>query len=491
MPESSDASGLPRQDAEIRPHRSRLVTWSSEVTTGRARTAALRDIGGVTSDAHATRVIHELELTYEELSVAEEELRAQNEDLIVARSALDAERLRYRELFEQAPIPYVITDNMGTIRRANLAAGSLLRCRIEFLRNKPLTVFTRGASRRRLRELLGSLSGDDDHVTLRFNLVARGKKVVPVEATTNVARDRHGRIQDIRWLFADLRPRRRLERARRARTTGLETLVAERTSELERSQRVKEQLVATVSHELRTPLAAVAGYTEILTLGLRGDLNDAQRMDLARIHRASEHMARVVEDLLNYSAISAGQAVVDIQDTVLSDELRAVADLIADRAIERDVRFTLAEPAESVIVRADPERLRQIMLNLIGNAVKYTPRGGTVVVRPRVDGRDVFIEVVDDGPGVPRENHESIFEPFVRLSRDKLSPGTGLGLAISRTMARAMGGDVTLAKELAVGSCFTLRLPGSTRFAARPAGRTLRIALDLSSAGRRWPIATS
>jgi signal transduction histidine kinase len=144
-----------------------------------------------------------------------------------------------------------------------------------------------------------------------------------------------------------------------------------------------------------------------------------------------------------------------------------------------------------VIVRADPERLRQIMLNLIGNAVKYTPRGGTVVVRPRVDGRDVFIEVVDDGPGVPRENHESIFEPFVRLSRDKLSPGTGLGLAISRTMARAMGGDVTLAKELAVGSCFTLRLPGSTRFAARPAGRTLRIALDLSSAGRRWPIATS
>jgi signal transduction histidine kinase len=142
---------------------------------------------------------------------------------------------------------------------------------------------------------------------------------------------------------------------------------------------------------------------------------------------------------------------------------------VSHQAGERGVTLTIAEPDASIVIRADPERFRQIVLNLVGNAVKFTPPGGTVNVQQSLTDHDVIIQVRDTGRGIPRENHEMIFEPFVRLPRDRLTPGTGLGLAISREMARAMGGDLTLSGDIDVGSCFELRLPLSTRLAGEGA----------------------
>lgn len=220
-----------------------------------------------------------------------------------------------------------------------------------------------------------------------------------------------------------------------------------------------------MSHELRTPLGAIAGFTELLSLGARGSLTEEQQEDVRRIHGAYEHMSRVVEDLLSFNRIAAGTLALDIQDVDVGDLLRAVQELIGHQAVERGVSLTSDDLVGTQTVRADPHRLRQILLNLVGNAVKYTPSGGSVHIQATATTTDALIEIEDTGPGIPASEQASIFDPFIRLLHDKAAPGSGLGLAISREMARAIGGDVTVASEIDVGSRFSVRLPFSTRLA--------------------------
>jgi signal transduction histidine kinase len=181
-------------------------------------------------------------------------------------------------------------------------------------------------------------------------------------------------------------------------------------------------------------------------------------------------MARVVDDLLSYNKVSGGRMTFDLRDAGLNGQLQLVSELVAQDAAGHGVRLSIEEAPRDVIVHADPERVRQILVNLLGNAVKFTSPGGEVSVRSRMKRRDVVIEVRDTGRGIPERDRDRIFEPFVRLAEDRNSGGSGLGLAISREMAREMGGDLSVESELGAGSCFTLRLPRS----AKPANRKQR-----------------
>jgi len=312
--------------------------------------------------------------------------------------------------------------------------------------------------------MLRRLRGGESTAAARLEITTRKDSVVRVSATAHVAEGVYGG-REFRWLFADERPRYRRERIARERATALEALVAERTAELERADHLKERLIAIVSHELRTPLAAIAGFTELLSLGVHGALTEQQRTAMSRIHLAYEHMSRIVEDLLSYSGIAGGTLSLDIQDVLVGDQLRAMTELVARRADERGLRLAVADEVGQRFVLADPDRLRQILLNLIGNAMKYTPPGGKIRVRASSTPTHALIDVEDTGPGIPRRDQAAIFEPFNRLTRDRLTPGVGLGLTISREMARAMDGDITVASDGSAGSCFSLRLPFSTRLA--------------------------
>jgi signal transduction histidine kinase len=291
-------------------------------------------------------------------------------------------------------------------------------------------------------------------------------KARPVRVTIAAARGLRGELVEIRWLLVDQRPRRRRAVARRRRAAELESLVARRTSELEHTQRLKDKLVATVSHELRTPLAAIGGYAELLLMDLRGVLTEAQRTDVQRIQRACEHLSKIVDDLLDYSRLAAQDLAFDIHDTALDESLRGVMDLIAPQAREKRPSVELLVPPTIGLVRADPERLRQIVVNLVGNAIKFTPAGGTIYVRAFASNAEGIVEVKDTGPGIRSSDRDLIFEPFVRLRPDAATPGAGLGLSISRRMARAMEGDLTVQPGSNGGSCFALRLPLSTALAA-------------------------
>jgi PAS domain S-box-containing protein len=400
----------------------------------------------------------QLLIAHEELTVADEELRVQQDALIQAVDGLRVERQRYRDLFVHASVAYMVTDLHGGIREANRAMCALLRRRSDHLIGKPLAVFARDVSRRRIRMVLSRLATGARRAKFRAYLDVGADRVLPIEATVVTATDAAGH-GELRWVIIDQRRRRRIERERRRHAEKLEAIVAERTAELQRAQRVKDQLIATVSHEMRTPLAAIGGYVEMLQMGLRGPLNEQQELDLARIHRAYEHLSHIVNDLLGYHKLVAGQLSFDVTDVRLDTLMAGVADLVMPQAVERGLVVAVEPVTPSIHVRGDPERLGQILINLLGNAIKYTTSGGIIRLRATVDQSHAVIEVEDTGPGIPASELESVFQPFSRLRLHEDVPGTGLGLAISRDLARAMHGDLTATSTVGEGSCFTLRIP--------------------------------
>jgi PAS domain S-box-containing protein len=234
-----------------------------------------------------------------------------------------------------------------------------------------------------------------------------------------------------------------------------------RSVEAESANRVKGEFLAAMSHELRTPLNAIGGYVQLLQLGISGPLTDEQRLHLERIDRSQHHLLGIINDILNYSRIEAGQVLYDIGPVVARDVMEAVLPMVAPQAQAKRLRLTAASCGADIVARADGAKVEQILVNLLANAVKFTAPDGEIVVGCGLSGDRVWFSVRDTGIGVPVGQHEAIFAPFVQVGRRLANPrdGTGLGLSISRELARAMHGDLTVESREGVGSTFTVTLP--------------------------------
>ena len=226
----------------------------------------------------------------------------------------------------------------------------------------------------------------------------------------------------------------------------------------------KTAFLATMSHELRTPLNAIRGYTDLLTLGMYGPVSDAQRATLGRISASERHLLGLITELLEYARIESGRAQYEFTDVALDEVLREAAALVEPQLRGKGLVFEDATAdAAGVCVRADARKVRQILLNLLSNAAKFTPTGGRVALRAGGAGAGAaVVEVQDSGAGVPEDQLERIFEPFVQLGRTAgAATGAGLGLAISRELARAIGGDLAAESTPSAGATFRLTLPRS------------------------------
>jgi len=228
------------------------------------------------------------------------------------------------------------------------------------------------------------------------------------------------------------------------------------------ANRAKGQFLANIGHELRTPLNAIGGYVGLMELATHGSLNPDQRADLGRIKHNQEHLATLISQILTFVRAESGRMEYHFTNVPVQPALEGVAELL-DGAI-RERRLTLdIEPVNAETTAwADVDRVRQILMNLVMNAVKYSPPGtGKIRLGADVSGDMVRIYVTDMGPGIRADKLEAIFEPFVQLAEglNQRQGGVGLGLAISRDLARAMKGDLTVESTLGVGSRFTLTLP--------------------------------
>jgi PAS domain S-box-containing protein len=235
----------------------------------------------------------------------------------------------------------------------------------------------------------------------------------------------------------------------------------ERSAEAVHANRAKSSFLAAMSHELRTPLNAIAGYAELLELGISGPVTATQVEHLKRIRLSQQHLLRIINDILNFSRIEAGRITYDIGRVPMHEAMDAVAQMIERQAEKKGITFVREGCKHTSVAWADRAKVEQILLNLLSNALKFTPVGGMVTLACRLLGKELLVEVHDTGMGIATDQLEAVFEPFVQVDRSLTSDheGTGLGLAISRELARAMNGDVTVESALDRGSIFTLHLP--------------------------------
>jgi signal transduction histidine kinase len=262
------------------------------------------------------------------------------------------------------------------------------------------------------------------------------------------------------YLLLLIRSARAVDRLDRERERLLEDAGRAR-EEAEAANRAKMQFLTSMSHELRTPLNAIAGYIQLLELGVHGPVTEAQLRALERTRRSQQHLLSLINDVLNFAKLDAGRVEFRIVTVGVHEVMSTLEALVLPQLAAKHLHYTMSCDDPTLALRADREKLQQILLNLLSNAIKFTPTDGSISLVCRAINSEVRIAVRDTGVGIAPEALDTIFEPFVQVDRSltNLTEGAGLGLAISRELARGMGGELTAESVPGKGSSFTLTMP--------------------------------
>lgn len=363
------------------------------------------------------------------------------------RADLRDSEVRYRALAELSPVANMIIV-AGRYEYANRQAALLLgfqdgqellgRSVFEFILRED-----QAAVRERMRKVLIE-KGVVPSIETR--LKRRDGTLVDVEVSSGAVP--WGGTHGVQVVIRDITHRKRTEQALR---------LAKEAAEL--ASRAKSQLLSTMSHELRTPLNAVIGLSDLIESGAVGPVNAVQKDNLARIKTSAWHLVGIIDEILGYSRAETVTEEVHASDVDLAAVVREVVQMLAHDAHARGLSLDVQGADRPEWIHTDETKIRQILTNLIGNALKYTEAGGIEVEMRRGDGV-VEVRVRDTGPGIPPDRLEDIFVPFVQVEGPsaRAGTGTGLGLAISRRLAALLGGEITVDSSEGEGSTFTLRL---------------------------------
>src|SRR5262249_54841661 len=233
-----------------------------------------------------------------------------------------------------------------------------------------------------------------------------------------------------------------------------------KSRELETASRHKSEFLANMSHELRTPLNAIIGFSEVLSERLFGEINEKQAEYLGDILQSGQHLLSLINDILDLSKIEAGRMELELSDFDLPGTIENTLTLVRERAIRHGIALGRMVDERLGTIRADERKVKQVLLNLLSNALKFTPEGGRIDVRAALRDGVAEVSVTDTGIGISPEDQEAVFEEFRQVgTASKKVEGTGLGLAISRKFIELHGGKIWVTSQVGTGSTFAFTLP--------------------------------
>jgi PAS domain S-box-containing protein len=388
----------------------------------------------------------------------------------VAEEALRSSEKKTRAILATSLSPFLLFDAEGHALEVNEATCRLLGLRPEQIVGRTARELVVGAPPGRVEERLArTVSGG----SLQFDTRVRGAdgRLLDVEVSLSHLDVDGGRL--VCFLHDVTEAKASAETLARERSVLAER-VAERTAELSRANeelaeagRLKDGFLASMSHELRTPLAAILGLSDLLLAGGRGPLAEPQARALGMIQESGRHLLALITDILDVSKIGAGRIELSLAWVDLRRVCESAVTLVAPSAARKRHVLSLEAPPPGIPLRADERRLKQVLVNLLDNAVKFTPPGGGIAVEAVADEArgEVRVSIVDSGPGIPPEGRRRLFRPFVqldsRLAREH--EGTGLGLVLADRLVALHGGRVEVESEPGRGSRFTVVLPWEKR----------------------------
>jgi PAS domain S-box-containing protein len=422
----------------------------------------------------------------EELQVAGEELRQQNEELALARFVIEEERARYRGLFDFAPDAYLVTNPHGIIREANQAAVALLSGGKDFLVGKPLVRYVAKEDHRLFHLRLSTLAEQGEWEDWEPTFKPPRGKAFPAALALNAIRDLEGKLVGLRWLIRDITERKRAERLQqvvhdelewrveertvrlaqeieerkqaeqeiRRLNLELEQRVLQRTAQLKAANEELESFAYSISHDLRSPLLSVDGFSKILEERYSDQLDPEAKRIISVVRNSTSRMGQLIDDLLAFSRW--GRQEMKMSEINMSHLAREVfAQLVPP---DRPVKFQLAPLPP---IRADQSMIRQVLSNLLSNALKFS--SSQEEPRIEVGGTEGTSEntyyMKDNGVGFDPQYTDKLFSVFSRLHRPEEFSGTGVGLAIVKRLIAGHGGKVWAEGAPDQGATFWFTLP--------------------------------
>jgi PAS domain S-box-containing protein len=395
---------------------------------------ATDDEGSAEQRDERDRLIHDLE-------VHQAELEAQNQQLRDAQHQLEASRARYADLYDFAPVAYCTLDHAGSIIEINLTGAAMLGTQRGRVIGKPFAVYVVEGDRATFRtHLQRRLQSPQGPAVVELTLTGSAKLPIVIQLVSAVARDPSGAIVGCRSTFTDITEQKRAEEALRS------------------AVHMREEFLAIVSHDLRNPLSSILLGSEILQ---DADTLDAESRGKVRlIHTAAARMSRMLRDLLDLSSMDAGHLSMERKPERVDALLAAAVEAASPSATEKRIKLELVLEEQGLVADCDRDRILQVLMNLIGNAIKFSRSSSRVCIEGRRNLDLIEIAVRDFGDGIPKSQLDRIFDPYWQHPKTaKL--GTGLGLSIARGIVEFHDGRLRVDSVVDHGTCFYFTLPAT------------------------------
>ncbi|HME50866.1 MAG TPA: ATP-binding protein [Candidatus Lokiarchaeia archaeon] len=396
-------------------------------------------------------------------------------DRILTEQKLKKSEEKYRSILENIKEAFFEVNYSGKFVFFNYALCNITGYSSNELMGKHYTFFVQEPDKKRVSEVFDlAQKGNAHKQNFELGIKRKDGKRLDAESTFYPKFDEQNDIIGYNGIIRDITERKKSEELRNKFTQTLEIEVRMRTKELFdalakqkayldqilKSSQFKSEFMATMSHELRTPLNAIIGFSELLQEKLYGELNDKQLEFLEDIHSSAEHLLDMINRILDISKIEAGKLQLNIEPISLNEIINQVEVTFRPLYSKKDLEFLIKGLDTEKLIYADPARLKEIIMNLVSNAIKYT-NSGSITIACNETSNDIEISVIDTGIGIAEKDHDRVFKEFERIEND-LSPstqGTGLGLSLTRRLVNLHGGDISFTSELGRGSTFTFTIP--------------------------------